>query len=662
MYLGIKSLKCLLPGIFFFFFAEDNFFGPVSASFIRPEQLSDWAASCENYEDTMDTTAFSMHFRSLVRSESGEEPKTPTAVSLAFGEKTPPQITNPTSSGGSFMQITEPKKLVSQFLVPVGKVRDVEDSNDMSIVEENPNKYDYGRLSPRTEALLSSSSYQNEIGLMDQTNGKDSKLGDSASHEKSAEAACVAGVASIGFLDQYVYDCLSDRNCDLADDVPIGCQIQSPNQLITVRQLVFFISYVMILCFLSCILVMSTSLHAYFYLQENKELPKDSSERGISEFTTVNSGTIQNVDIKDLQSDVHAQHEAGYQHLSEGSIRENSPIEGRDQSDIDQNFDQRYTSPLEGSISLSASGRQSILNTPNSARYSGIISSSKQTGFVSSIEVIKAVESISSIQKSISRFRVPNPSPPVSSLKEGIDKLKHRLSNYSSMTSPFTSVLTENSKDLKSKYVSAPIVCLEEKLHSADLKNGEYKMLVDIDNNGIKTPKNTGKLALDEAITGLEKDGEPAHYMLMDIHSKDKANKLVAQTDSNSNMALSGTKVMQDFLMSEISPKRTLAMSGTDSSLLDDGETKLQHQQSESETFGTVQTPSRDTTILNFRLESSQEHLKTGAKPLLFVSSISGSTPEPSSLKVLIYLFILLTILHMHVSRTSQLCLNLCFG
>lgn len=395
----------------------------------------------------------------------------------------------------------------------------------------------------------------------------------------------------------------------------------------------------------------STSLHAHFCLQKNKELPKDWSEQGISklEFANVNSGTIQNMDIKDLQSDVCAQHEPACQHLSEGSIRGNSPIEGKHLSDIDQNFAQRYASPLEGSsLSLSSRGRQSIM-TPNSATYLGIISSSKHTGIVSSNEVTKAAESISSIQKSISRFRIPNSSPPNSSLKEGIDKLKRRLSNYSSMPSPFTPDRTDNSTDLKSKYVSALVASSEEKLHRADLKNGEYKMLVNIDNNGIETPKNTGKLAPDEAITGLENDGEPANYMLMDIHSKDKATKLVAGIGSPSNMALSGTEVKQDILISEISPKRTLVMSGTRSLLLNDGETKLQRHQIESETFRIAQTPSRDTTILNFQFESSEEHHKTGASPLLSVSSISGSTSEPSPLKVLIYLLVFLTILRIHM-------------
>lgn len=72
-----------------FFLAEDNFFGPVSPNFIRPGRLSDSAVSDENHDITMDSTAFSMHFRRFVRSDSGIDLKTPTEVS--FDEKTPTQ-------------------------------------------------------------------------------------------------------------------------------------------------------------------------------------------------------------------------------------------------------------------------------------------------------------------------------------------------------------------------------------------------------------------------------------------------------------------------------------------------------------------------------------------------------------------------------------------
>lgn len=134
-------------------FAEDNFFGPVSANFIRPGRLSDSAASDDI---TMDSTAFSMHFRSLARSDSGAggDINTPTSTLahrlLASEDNTTPS--QPDSSTG-LMVLTKAKNL------PINKVRSGgKDSNDMSIVGENPRSYDYGRLSPRLDALLAEGS------------------------------------------------------------------------------------------------------------------------------------------------------------------------------------------------------------------------------------------------------------------------------------------------------------------------------------------------------------------------------------------------------------------------------------------------------------------------------------------------------------------------
>lgn len=133
-------------------FAEDNFFGPVSANFIRPERLSDSAASDDI---TMDSTAFSMHFRSLARSDSGGgELKTPTTAHrlLAFEDNATPSRTD---SYASFMVLTKTKKLSVDQVSSGGGGKD---SNEMSIVGENPRSYDYGRLSPRLDALLAEGS------------------------------------------------------------------------------------------------------------------------------------------------------------------------------------------------------------------------------------------------------------------------------------------------------------------------------------------------------------------------------------------------------------------------------------------------------------------------------------------------------------------------
>ncbi|KAK6919194.1 hypothetical protein RJ641_015098 [Dillenia turbinata] len=127
---------------------EDNFFGPVSASFIKPGRLSDSATSDGDHDVTMDSTAFSMHFRSLARSDSGADLKTSTTTNCtSFDQEKTPQLTNV----GSPMTITRFKHVSSVSAIKhTGGV----DSNNMSIISDNTHQYDYGKLSPDLEALL----------------------------------------------------------------------------------------------------------------------------------------------------------------------------------------------------------------------------------------------------------------------------------------------------------------------------------------------------------------------------------------------------------------------------------------------------------------------------------------------------------------------------
>ncbi|CAH1428903.1 unnamed protein product [Lactuca virosa] len=116
---------------------EDNFFGLVSAKFIKRD-LSDSVTSNGNHDQTMDSTSFSMHFNSIARSDSEADLKTSTGVDhLSFEEKTP------TSS----MLLTLNKKPNFQPDVSTSKFSIDSQSNDMSLVGEYHNKYDYGKLS-----------------------------------------------------------------------------------------------------------------------------------------------------------------------------------------------------------------------------------------------------------------------------------------------------------------------------------------------------------------------------------------------------------------------------------------------------------------------------------------------------------------------------------
>ncbi|XP_073142523.1 uncharacterized protein [Henckelia pumila] len=128
---------------------EENFFGPVSASFIRPGRLSDSGASDDIHDVTMDSTAFSMHYRSLARSESGGELKTPTVGQLHFEDKTPVNASVESSMVFSSLKTLRPKSSS-----PISKLSSSRNSNEMSLVVENLNRYDYEKLSPGLDALL----------------------------------------------------------------------------------------------------------------------------------------------------------------------------------------------------------------------------------------------------------------------------------------------------------------------------------------------------------------------------------------------------------------------------------------------------------------------------------------------------------------------------
>lgn len=307
---------------------------------------------------------------------------------------------------------------------------------------------------------------------------------------------------------------------------------------------------------------------------------------------------------------------SAYQHLNESSVRQNFTRVGR--NDTDQYSNKQQRSLWEGSpTSLSAGRQQSILNTPSSARSSDIVSQADIHN-----EHIKHGEGILSVEKSSSQFKFPNTSHPGSSIKQGTDKLKQRLLKYSSISSPFSSVLEENIEELQSKYGSAPIACLEEQLFTADTKSGEDVSLVSLEIDRVETPRNISKLGQNKEITGLVKDGQPVNSSRMDFLSKDRPNKI-----------LTPTKVMQKALTSEGSSKKRLFTSGIDLSLLNDKEVSFPHRNTESEILRYIQSP-RDKASLNFQLKSPEKNLQTGKNTLLSTSFTSGTTAEAPTLKV----------------------------
>ncbi|KAK6286809.1 hypothetical protein POUND7_012988 [Theobroma cacao] len=507
---------------------EDNFFGPVSANFIRPGRLSDSAASDDNHDITMDSTAFSMHFRSIVRSESGDL-TTSTGVRLASEEKTPCQVTMP-SDPESLMVLTKVKKLKSPSPVPINKSSGGRDSNDMSLVGESLHRYDYGRLSPTLEALLAEGSKEfNAIPASDSTSPKLSRIelaisrengndcveplhygnlepfiinnhdmssnGVSTAQNKLVEATCDSTTT---LIDQIVHDCLSNPKDGPVAEGFFDWQIHTPDHL----------------------------------NKGNKDITEVMSGTSVlnSELLAVTTGTPLNQSSEAVQVDLFKQFECGNQPPTKDGVKANSPQDEIHTSNVGHASNQLHGSPLAGSIySISAKRQQILLDTTNSPRRALFVTPSpRHPGSILSKGSVKQGGSVPSILKSNSKLKILEPSPCASAFNDGIVKSKLRLSeSLSSRASPFNTIMEEPSESFQCQQANAPIINLEEQLSGVDLKKGKVHC------NGLGTPKNISSFIQDGGTSGLGKDKE----------YNDKSTERMATFTSPSKFTHSGKKM-----------------------------------------------------------------------------------------------------------------------
>ncbi|THU64033.1 hypothetical protein C4D60_Mb01t22170 [Musa balbisiana] len=127
---------------------DDNFFGPVSTSFIGSGRLSEAGMSDDsNHDVTLDSTAFSLHFRNIAladdcTADSMRSMRTPT------GDAT-------TADAASIIVPTGPKNPFLGSKLFAGNLSgSVGGSSNMSLIEEKSSKYDYGKLSSTLVNLL----------------------------------------------------------------------------------------------------------------------------------------------------------------------------------------------------------------------------------------------------------------------------------------------------------------------------------------------------------------------------------------------------------------------------------------------------------------------------------------------------------------------------
>ncbi|XP_058787220.1 uncharacterized protein LOC131661633 [Vicia villosa] len=439
---------------------DDEFRGPVSTDFIKPGRLSDSGVSDDI---TMDSTAFSMHYRSLARSDSGDL-KTPTRFDAS--------MTTPDASG-SYMELTDGKKKAPQS--PVLRSGSG-DSDYMSIVGQSET-YDYARLSPGLVAILSYGS-------------KDLDVGSKATHSPIAN--------DTGVLPN------------------LECSVNSPAHQITHDTAVASTSE-------------SSTKNTKEFVNDATPLickPLDSAK--------ANRGTPPKMDEGD-KFDLAAKYERDF---GEVPVNESNSKDRGQGTDTNHKSDRVTGShPVHELTPLSHSANKLVfMGSPGSFRCTGDITPPFEESGLPVPEVHAASVTLSSIRKSISKLKTPMTTPNTSTLKDGIDKLKDRFSNYS----PGTSFFSE--RDFENKQVGTLTAPLEEQPFSLTLENNMHQRLITTDDDFVDSLINISELSQDTETVATKMDEETVvtktDYETVATKKDEEKNCLVSTNVSDNNKNL----------------------------------------------------------------------------------------------------------------------------
>ncbi|CAL1407973.1 unnamed protein product [Linum trigynum] len=434
----------------------DNFFGPVSSDFIRPRRLSDSGDSTDNnHEITMDSTAFSMHFRSLVRSESGDL-STPTKVGFGFGEKTLTSLASP-SNPGSLMKLTMAKKL-PVLTNTVDKSGGGGDTNAMSLVGDDAPSYDYGRLSPDLEAILGKGSKDFQCGsvtgynspnfskrnetLLQPENGKgefdqndcgDKVLDRVGALDVSAERVILGDGASAAIRGEQNNGSHSpSRNELLLADISIRQPIQSPNHLTEVNTPDQLNQLQGGKCYTGAVSRLSTYA----------DLPDPSPNKTSNDLKLSSSMKLEC--IKTCQ----------------GGTQKDEPSGDRRSNRYAERTDEDRLESLSAGLVPSLSVKQQNMFNHNAKSVSTLslfTPSPKQPGAILANECIKSAEIFASVHKTSSR------------LKDSIEESKFLLSRInSSIPSVSVSPLNGDRKNVANAWTGVPVANLDKHFSIAD--------------------------------------------------------------------------------------------------------------------------------------------------------------------------------------------------
>ncbi|KAK4802942.1 hypothetical protein SAY86_001145 [Trapa natans] len=422
---------------------EDNFFGPVQPGFIRPGRFSDSGLSDENNDITMDSTAFSMHYHSLARSETGEL-KTPSRMGHGSTENFLNQdVTD--GNQGSLMAMTNAGKLIleSSLLLDDSKSAG-KDSNEMSLVGDDTHKYDYGRLSPTLDALLAE-----------------------------------------GNKDLHAYVDVQEAN---------AMSIQHVMRDVSNRH--------------DCPAYTSDSSHTpQRPINGNKAMKikfeVDEMNIGFSSITKVSQHSDGG---KFVESDVTALQGRTYHSSTEENLKENY---SRNNGNNAANSDKMVESPFAGSISSISAKRREIFSLAHAspANFLNLTPLPAQSARSSSKGSATLGLDLSSIGKSISKYRSVDTDPAMPAIKNGIETLKLKISNYLSANSPRYTSHTGSSIDASSKGIHAPVAHLESINDDPMIVDLKRKPIVD--SSEIPSPHNMENVHRKNQFTLAMESGEP---------------------------------------------------------------------------------------------------------------------------------------------------------
>lgn len=166
-------------------------------------------------------------------------------------------------------------------------------------------------------------------------------------------------------------------------------------------------------------------------------------------------------------------------------------------------------SPLADSVSSISAKRCEIFShaATSPANFLNLTPLPARSATSSSKESAKRGLDLSSIRRSISKFRSLDTSPTMPALKNGIETLKLKISNYLSANSPRYVAHVESSIDVLSKGARAPVAQLDS--FGDDLKIVDRKCMPVVDSCEIPKPHNIEKVHRQNQITLAVEPGEP---------------------------------------------------------------------------------------------------------------------------------------------------------